>query len=517
MFLFEDTIYKHLFVCPRIGMWYNQYVMFKEEFIKRLRGLDVLKKDDTLIVGFSGGADSTCLLQMLIAFNRTEKLQLNIVPVHVNHMIRGDDANQDEDFCKEFCEIRSLKLVSIRRDCPAYSKARGLSLEEAGREIRYEAFKSIAQDNAKAGEKKGRKPFVVVAHNRDDQMETILLHIIRGTGLDGLSGMTHVAEKEDYILLRPLLDFSKKEITEYCKRKNIEYREDLTNQEDIYTRNSIRLRLMPLLREYNPKIEDSLERLSKVSRQTNSYMQNQVDKAYEKFLEKEDGGEIVLKGGILSEDPVIFNGILRKALGSLGLIEGLYMSHIEVAKKALSSENPSARCSLPKGYGVARTYDRIRIYKEGDKQLVNPVNGEIGDKACESSLAKLNNILERGLLPKGMIQILDREQFIKLDRPKNSYLAFDLDRLGEILGELGIDTRKEGMYLLLKDGHRKKLKKLLIDEKIPRHMRDELVFLTKGSLVLGFWYGERLYVSQVAMVMPSTKRVLYIEKSQDLW
>lgn len=202
-----------------------------------------------IVIGFSGGADSSALLYSLISCISKS----DIICVHVNHMIRGSEADLDESHCKKVCENLGVKFLSFKIDVPAMAKSK--SLEEAAREARYETFKNVCKEyNCKT---------VALAHNKSDNLETVIFNLIRGTGLNGLKGIPSTRDGDGYEIIRPLIDVSKEEIIGYCKENSIEFVYDKTNSDTEYTRNYIRHIIVPEMKKINPEVEDAVARMSK--------------------------------------------------------------------------------------------------------------------------------------------------------------------------------------------------------------------------------------------------------------
>ena len=198
--------------------------------------LDGLPEAGRLVVGFSGGADSTALVHWLIG--RVEKERL--VLAHVNHLLRGEEAQRDQDFVEAFAQARSLRLEILRADVGKLAQERGLGTEECGREVRYQFFHRLAG---------GEGDRILTAHNADDNAETILLNLCRGAALEGLCGIPYRRGK----ILRPLLAVGREEVEAYCERFGLDYVTDSSNLSDGYTRNRVRHQVVPVLKELNPQ------------------------------------------------------------------------------------------------------------------------------------------------------------------------------------------------------------------------------------------------------------------------
>lgn len=204
----------------------------------------MLKHGDTVAVGVSGGADSMCLLHILSKIRDEYDIILRIV--HINHGIRGEEAERDEEFVRSYCEKNGLEFVPFHVDVPKLSKTLKLSEEECGRNIRYQCFSSLGTDK------------IATAHTMSDSAETVLFNLTRGTGVKGLSGISKVRGN----IIRPLIECTRQEIEAYCRENGLSFVTDSTNNEDDYTRNKIRHSVIPVLKEINPSFEKSVSVLS---------------------------------------------------------------------------------------------------------------------------------------------------------------------------------------------------------------------------------------------------------------
>ncbi len=231
----------------------------------------MLDRGDTVIVGISGGADSCALLDVLCELQADYGLHL--LAAHVNHGIRGAQAQRDEDFVKAFCEARGVPLKTLHCDVPRLSKERGVGLEACGRQVRYDFFESIAPD-AK----------IATAHTSSDACETLLLHLTRGAGLRGMCGIPYVRGR----IIRPLLDCTRAEIEAYCAGRGITYMTDETNEDPAYARNRIRRQVIPSLRQINPSLEEAAARLAAAAQTDEAYFSSQVSEILAKAA-AEDG------------------------------------------------------------------------------------------------------------------------------------------------------------------------------------------------------------------------------------
>ena len=230
------------------------------EILEKNRKDNLIVENDKIVVGFSGGPDSVFLVEMLMKLKKS--INFDIVLVHINHLLRGENSDGDEKFSLEYGKKKGLQVFSRKINITVLGKKLGLTLEEAGRKARYDLFKEILRET---GANK-----IALAHNKDDQLETFMFRLTRGAGLEGLEGI--IAKRDMYI--RPISEIYKKDIIKYLNDNNISYRIDETNFENEFTRNSIRLDLIPFIeKRYNPKFKDKLYSLIEEIREVNRVLE----------------------------------------------------------------------------------------------------------------------------------------------------------------------------------------------------------------------------------------------------
>ena len=252
--------------------------------LNTIKKYHLIETGDILVLGVSGGPDSITMLDILLKIKQTKKISFDFVVAHVNHMIR-EEAKEDEEYVKEYCIKNDIEFYGKSIDVQKIANTNKISTEEAGRNTRYEFFDEILQKI------NGNK--IAIAHNKNDKVETMIMNELRGCGIQGLKGIEPVREK----YIRPLIECERKEIEEYCKENHIEPRIDKTNFENIYTRNKIRNIVIPYIKqEFNPNIIETMDRLSNLIVEQETYIQKQVAEIYK---------EIVLEEKIDLENPYI--------------------------------------------------------------------------------------------------------------------------------------------------------------------------------------------------------------------
>lgn len=259
--------------------------MLEEKVLKTIQKYELIKNGNTIVIGVSGGPDSMALLNMLYQLKEKKKLEAKIVVAHINHGIRKE-AEEETKYVENFCKKYDIPCYIKKEKVEELAKLQKIGTEEAGRNLRYSFFEEVGQI-VKADK-------IATAHNANDNAETILMNILRGTGTSGLKGI-EIKRENRYI--RPLLECTRKEIEEYCVQENLAPKEDKTNKENIYTRNKIRNELIPYLeKEFNPNIITSLNRLATLAKEENEYLEKQVRNKYEMIKMEEYLGNKELEG-----------------------------------------------------------------------------------------------------------------------------------------------------------------------------------------------------------------------------
>ena len=232
--------------------------MLKQKVLDTIKKYNLIEDGDKVIVGVSGGPDSICLINLLNDIKNDKKINFELMVCHINHMIR-EEAGEDEEFVKKYCEEKQIPFFVKHVNVEELANDMKIGTEEAGRKVRYDFFEEILD---KTGANK-----IATAHTKNDNAETVLMNLIRGSGTSGLKGIKAIRDGK---YIKPLIDISREEIEEYCKENNLNPRHDKTNDENIYTRNKIRNILIPMLKEeFNPNIIEAIDRLSKLINKEN--------------------------------------------------------------------------------------------------------------------------------------------------------------------------------------------------------------------------------------------------------
>ena len=351
----------------------------KQRVLETIKTHELLEDGTHIVLGLSGGPDSVCLFDVLLELSAVKNFRIH--PVHVNHKFRPGDAERDQEYVEELCRQRGLECRTFTVDCNALAREEGLTSEEAGRKARYDAFFETVQELAGELEQHCTqepsmpgtdKIAIAVAQNANDQAETILFRMLRGTGTDGLAGIAYKRYERGFAIVRPLLDVPRDEIEKYCEERNLSPRIDHTNNEAIYARNKIRLELLPMLREkFNPNIIETINRLGKNAAADKDYLAQQARDAYEEALEDADGRNCTVEVTTAKLDRMhkaVRMRVYNYLLADVGMEENLTEGQLEAIEKVRISQSPSAMCDLADGFRVYKIYDRIQFCREAETE-----------------------------------------------------------------------------------------------------------------------------------------------------
>lgn len=452
-----------------------------KKILKFIKENKILQYGDSVILGVSGGADSICMLHILCKLKKT--LNLTLCVVHVNHGIRGEEAQDDEMFVKKTCDDLGIEFLAFHINVPDIVEKTGMTEEEAGRKERYQIFQSVLETY--------HADKIAVAHNLNDNSETILFNLFRGTGIKGLSGIP--VKRGD--IVRPLLCCTRDEIEKYLASNCVKYCNDMTNKSTEYTRNRIRLDVLPYIKEnINKKAEYNIvsaaEKLSEIS----DYLQGQVNIEYDRYVR---GNKLQIAAGRLH--PAIRNQIVRRMIErEAGCLKDITNIHIKQVVD-LFEMSVSKKVNLPYNLCARRDYDGIIIEKEDREENINK------SKVVEEIL------IENGkLYSNEYINIsLEKCGFGRKNIEELVYTKWlDYDKIDKLI----LRTRREGDYIVIDDnGKKKKLKEYFINEKIPREYRDNILLLADGSHIV--WIpGYR--ISAYYKVTENTEHIIRLEQKK---
>ncbi|AHM57088.1 tRNA(Ile)-lysidine synthase TilS [Peptoclostridium acidaminophilum DSM 3953] len=460
--------------------------MILEKVKNTIEKHSMLKKGDKVIIALSGGPDSVCLMDVLSRLK--DEYGIRLYAAHLNHQIRGIEAQKDAMFCMKRCEEEGIMCFIKAYDVPAYSREKGLSIEEGARELRYGMFFEL--------QKKLSADKIAVAHNLDDQAETLIMRMMRGTGLEGLKGMEY--SRRDGII-RPLLDVTRAEIEAYISQRGLSFRLDSTNLEDIYTRNKIRLRLIPYMDDnFNVDMKKALSRMGSLLSDDAEYINSCAKTEFDRVCSME--GEVRIDTDALTAlHNAISSRVVRMAIGAiLGDIKGVQQVHIEYVIELARGGKEGSRIDISRGLMAIKENGRIVIKKNQAPDSNAEKMSFHYDLESEGSV----RIEEIGV--RVQTKIIDKGDSLHIERDRHT-AYFDFDK---VKGKLSITSRMEGDRIRpIGLGGTKKLKDLFIDLKIEREKRDYIPVLRDENGVM--WVmGYRL--SEAYRVDAHTKRLLKV-------
>ena len=468
-----------------------------EKVLLQIEKHHMLQKGDGVLLGVSGGADSMCLLQVMMSLRKI--LGLRLAVVHIHHGIRGKEADEDAEFVENECKKNGIPCEVIYADVPKLKSETGWSMEEAGRNARYQAFDEVAK---KYGISK-----IAVAHNREDYAETMLFHAFRGCGLHGLCGIPATRDR----IIRPLLSVSRQEIEQYLAKLGVSWRTDSTNASGEYARNRIRHEILPVAVEgINAEAVEHLVKLGEELSEADAYLEEETERVCQMCVCRKDGE---IQASIRSLNSV--SGVIRKRLWLRvcyrisGRQDVFSRAHIE-AIEDLCGGQTGKYLMLPGGVEVRKNYDTLIFSKRRTEEKEadsNRLREAANGHSCEITEFPCTIPIPGGKLKLSILERDSSRMEKSVEIPKNNYTKwFDYDKIEQALT---VRKRQTGDYLVIHPtGQKKSLKALLIDAKLAREDRDNLRVLAAGNRVLwciGVRAENGLYVTE------NTKRILVAE------
>ena len=438
---------------------------------------------DNILIALSGGPDSVFLFHNLRKLK--DIISFNLYASHINHMYRGKDAMHDEEFVRDLCQKYGVRLFVKRKNAAEYAKELKVTEEEAGRVLRYGFF------NENLSQIGGGK--IALAHNLNDQAETVLQRLIRGTGIDGLSAMSF--QKGN--LIRPMLNVSRDEIMAYLHENNYQYCIDITNSQDIYGRNKIRLNLIPYLeKNFSPNIQATLSRMAEAMERDKKIIEKYIDIKFKELLKDRSGSKLVLDLNLLRALDVGERGrIIRRGIEELkGNTVNVEMKHIDNAISLMDAGKTGKKIDLTGGFTIEISYDNFIINKRLDKVPEFEYNIALNEI---THIKEVNKTLLARVFEAGTETWEDTED-------KDSFCVdFDL-----VKGSLTVRNRRPGDSITPcgMEGS-KKVKDVFIDLKIPKEERDSRLIVADDENII--WL-EGYRINDKYKINESTKKILKI-------
>lgn len=398
-------------------------------------------KGDVVAVALSGGKDSMCLLHSLNA--QKKQLGVQVKAINVEHGIRGEQSLDDTAFVKSYCEKIGVTLLAYQVDALSYARENKLSVEQSARRLRYDCFYDALQ--------KGDCTKIATAHHLSDNAESVLFNLFRGSGSAGASGINQNYQDK---IVRPLLETSKAEIDEYINAHGIPFVTDQTNFDDDYTRNFIRLNIIPQIKKIFPEFEKSVSRFSRVTKEDDEYLSSLAQGVL-----KRDGSAFYVA---LPCPKPLFARACIMALQNLGVSKDWEKSHVDDAYELMQKQN-GASVNLPKGVVAVREYDKIVFYKKSEFSANQSFAFDLGEFKVANTVVSIKSVVNPDL-KSGL--------FIDRDKVPNSAV---------------IRTPLDGDYFTKFGGGTKKLCDYFTDKKIPKRLRESLPVIANGNDILAIF------------------------------
>ena len=412
----------------------------KAEVARFCREEGLFSAGDRVVCALSGGADSMAMLWCLHSLQA--ELGITVSAAHFNHRLRGAEADRDEAFVRAFCAGRGIALTVGSADVAKYAAAHGKSVEEAARECRYAFLQALPCDK------------LATAHTADDNAETVLLHLLRGSGLRGLCGIPPRRGS----IVRPLLSVTREQVAAFLRAENIAWVEDSTNAEEFCARNRLRRRVMPELRALSPQLSGHLSTQSRLLREEDAYL----DELAAALLREEDG---VFACAPLREAPPVLQRRALRLMTRRVLPQDVTFAHIAALQALLVSPDPSAQCDPPGGFIARRRYDGLELTRPSPETFPETPLSVPGET----------------LLPVPGLKITCEitENFKKIaNTPFRFAIKYDM------ITQSILRPRRSGDRMSTDGVHTKTLKKLFIERRVPRAQRGVTAVLASGSNVL---------------------------------
>lgn len=461
-----------------------------DKVLQYVKEYQMIEEGDCIVAGVSGGADSVCLLLMLLEINKAVPIEIEVV--HINHLIRPDAA-KDAAYVRELCAHHGLSFTLVEEDVAAFARRSHLSTEEAGRQVRYEAFERVL------GTRKGK---IAVAHNKNDSCETFLFHLFRGTSLRGLSGILPVRGR----VIRPLLCLLRSEIELFLQERRVSYCIDSTNLEDTYSRNVIRHHILDTaVREISPAAVQHIDSASERVREAYELIADMTALGIQACVSKRQGVFAIDKEKFLQLHKTVQGYVVMEVLAQAGgSRKDLETVHVRQVRGLFHSQC-GREILLPHGLRARRDYTGISIFQHIYKEALLPeyVLSADGRRRLEAG-EELEFLLGDRQILRAKVIFLENCGLDLKNIPENKYTKWiDYDK---IRNSIVIRTRRPGDYLTINTMNQKKtLKAYLIDRKIPQAERERLFLVADADHVV--WLIEER-ISSYYKVSEHTKRIL---------
>ena len=423
------------------------------------RQKELFAPGDRVLLGLSGGADSVCLF--LVLTELAKEWELTLYPVHVNHNLRGEEALRDQEFCRELCRTYGLELHAVSVPVAELAKEQGLSLEEAGRNARYEIFSSQKEewDCHK----------IAVAHHKDDQAETVLFQLFRGSRLKGLSGMN----PKNGAVVRPLLCMTREEIEAYLEEKKQSYCIDSTNSEEEYTRNKIRHRVIPAAKEVCDRAVDHLTETAEYAGEVEKLLERLTGELFGHCAGVDGNGSVSLKiEPLRSAERLLAERVVYKALCDVyGRKKDITAGYVRDCMGLLEKQT-GRYLTLPDGVTARKSFDVLWIGRDM----------ETGYFPLEE-ITEYPHTVFLPVLGKNLTVSLEKRENLPENIPKSTYTKwFDYDKISKVVSVKLPEAEDE--LVVYTDGRKKQLADVFSQAKLPKEQRPGYPVLAEGHQIL---------------------------------
>ena len=456
----------------------------------------MIEPGESVLAAVSGGADSVFLVRVLAMLSVEQGFSLAVA--HLDHGLRGQESRRDADFVRELAETLELPCYSAKADVEQYAKKRGLSLEEAARELRYDFLQAAAR---KHGLDK-----IATGHQKDDLAETVLIHMLRGSGPTGLSGMMPARGN----IVRPLIGVRRRDIERYLSRNAIAFVTDSSNADTKFVRNRVRHRLLPVLeREYNPAIVEALNRSAQIARDENDFLDSVAESVY-KMVKKPSGRDRVALdiGGLKKAHVALVRRVARKAAEEIkGDLRRIEWKHVEAVVELIGSERRNGAVDFPGPIRIERQGERIFFLRRCSSARPAKKKARAEDlfeyeilRPQTIYVEETGAVIEFAEVPAPELDEAGRLKNVDAD-PRLAFFDRDVVSFPIVVRSF----RPGDVFRPLGAGGRRKLKKFFIDNKIPAPERRRIPIVESGGKIV--WVaGHR--IDESAKVAKQTRTVL---------
>ncbi len=452
----------------------------EKQFLTTISKYNMLNNGDTVVVGLSGGCDSVAMFTLLQKYK--EELGINIIAVHINHLVRSE-SHLDEKFCVALCKKYNTPIHTYKIDIEKIAKEQKLSSEEVGRNERYKAFNHhVKNDSYK----------IAVAHNKNDAAETFLMRLFRGAGINGLRSIPPTRDN----IIRPIIEIERHELEEYLKSISQPYCTDSTNLLPIYTRNKVRLNLLPVLKaDYNQNIVTTLYDTSKILEEEYDFIENIVDKTFNEVIFSNENDLLTID---LIKFTTLHTYLQKQVL--LKAISNFIDHNLNISKKHINSiltiiqnkDDGERILHLPNDLIAQKSYNKLIFKKNVEQSQFTEQNLELEEFIYIKEINKYIyaktitedqyiNLKSNILDPRDLVSYTNTSKDLKLNIVKSQIFCYYsvYDYL-----QLKVRSRQIGDVIYIKNLGSKKLKDYFIDKKIPKESRDSIPLITLGNDVL---------------------------------